>query len=313
MAQQQRNLTFGKVLSGLLTFLIISFFVSGFFQSYLAQTNYLDGNVAIIDITGPMTVQSVQNPLMGSQVTSSERILNEIDKVKTNNQITAVILNINSPGGSGVASEEIARALDSLNKTKVAVIREVGASAAYWVASATDHIIANPLSTVGSIGVYASYLDFAGFLDDHNITYNKLTSSPSKDIGSPFRELRDDERAFIENMLTDSHTYFMDYVAEKRDMTPRQIEEVNRSLFYNGMHAKRLNLVDALGGMEDATVYIEQKQNISVRSARFPRMQTGLFSALGSGFSKTFGYYVGQGIGDSMIAEKNSQAYAIKA
>ncbi len=309
---QQRNLTFGKVLSGLLTFLILSFFISGFFQSYLAQTNYLDGNVAIIDITGPMTVEAVENPLMGSQVTSSDRVLQQIEKVKTNNQIKAVILNINSPGGSGVASEEIARALDSLNKTKVAVIREVGASAAYWVASAADHIIANPLSTVGSIGVYASYLDFAGFLDDHNITYNKLTSSPSKDIGSPFRELRDNERAFIQNMLDQSHTYFMDYVAEKRDLNSYQIAEVNQSLFYNGMDAKELNLIDALGGMDDATTYLEENLNMTVRSARFPQLQGGLLSPF-TGFSTTFGYYVGQGIGDSFLAKQDNQAYAIKA
>lgn len=311
MAEKERKLSFGKVISGLFTFLIISFFLSGFLQTYLAQTNYLEGNVAIIDVTGPITVQAPQSPFATSQMASSERIMNQIDKARTNDQIKAVIFNINSPGGSGVASEEVSRALDSLNKTSVAVIREVGASAAYWIASGTNHIIANPLSAVGSIGVYASYLEFSGFLEDHNITYTKLTSQPSKDIGSPFRELRDDERVFIEDMLDQSHSYFMNYVAEHRGLSANQIREVNRSLFYNGLDAVDLNLVDSLGGMDDAVSYIENTLNISAQPARFPQLQGGLFSPFG-GFSQA-SYQIGRGIGDSMLSYSISDQNKIKA
>ena len=87
--------------------------------------------------------------------------------MEENKDIKAIVLEINSPGGSAVASDEIASAVKKSNKPTVAVIREAGASGGYWIASSTDHIIANRMSITGSIGVISSYLEFSGLIEKY--------------------------------------------------------------------------------------------------------------------------------------------------
>ena len=158
-------------------------------------------NVAVIPVEGELLVGSDSSTL-GASVASSDTILADIQKAEDDADIKAVIFRINSPGGSAVASDEIATAIKRMKKPSVAVIREVGASGAYWVASATDHVVANPMSITGSIGVIDSYLSFGRFLSDWNVTYNQLVAGDMKDVGTPYRELTPQERAFLQRSST---------------------------------------------------------------------------------------------------------------
>ena len=115
----------------------------------------LSGNVALIPIDG-VIVGDKDSDFLFESVTSSPEAVELIEKANKNPNIKAIILEINSPGGSAVASEEIANAIRKTNKTTVAWIREAGASGAYWVASATDYVVANRASITGSIVVIAS-------------------------------------------------------------------------------------------------------------------------------------------------------------
>ena len=156
-----------KIIIGLT---ILSFIISIFISLFIGNDfESLDGNVALIDITGTI-VAADDTDFLFEDVTSSDDIRKLIRRAAKNDKIKAIIFRINSPGGSAVASDEIASEIKKVNKTTVAWIREIGTSGAYWIASSTDHIVANRMSITGSIGVIASYLGFSGFLEEHNVT-----------------------------------------------------------------------------------------------------------------------------------------------
>src|SRR3989338_6818866 len=119
----------------------------------------------MLSILGFIAVGDEGSSSFFESATASSETIKFIEKADKNPSIKAIILEINSPGGSAVASEEIANAVKKTNKTTVAWIREIGTSGAYWIASSSDHIVASRMSVTGSIGVIASYLEFEGLVD----------------------------------------------------------------------------------------------------------------------------------------------------
>ncbi len=235
------------------------------------------GNVAVIPIEGPITLSGGGLLSPGA---SADLIEQEIDKAASDPMVDAVVFEINSPGGSAVASDEIVRKIRALNKTTVAVIRESGASGAYWIASATDHIIANPLSITGSIGVTWSYLSFQGLLSDYNITYNRIVTGPDKDIGSPYRNLTADERALLEQKVNTVLDYFVADVARNRNLSVAKVRSLANGTIFLGTEAKAEGLVDQLGTMDTAKAYLEKRLNESIEFSYYGQQQQGFLSWL---------------------------------
>src|SRR3989339_1922177 len=177
------------------------------------DTTSLGGNVALIPIEGEITGSRDTGLSFGGAVAASPDIIEMIEKADKNPGIKAIILEINSPGGSAVASQEIANAVRKTNKTTVAWVREIGTSGAYWIASSADHVVANRVSITGSIGVIASYLEFPGLLERYNVTYQRMVSGKYKDLGSPYREMTQEEKAIFQQSLDDIRDYFVGEVA----------------------------------------------------------------------------------------------------
>ena len=215
-----------------------------------------------------------------------------------------MIFMINSPGGSPVASDEIATAVKHTNKTTVAVIRDVGASGGYWVASATDHVIANPASITGSIGVRAEYLEFPHFLEEYNVTYRRLVAGKYKDIGSPFKEMTPEEQVLFQATLDELHGLFIQEVATNRNMSYDDIKKIATGLFFTGVQAKKLGLVDELGGKNEAVKYLEKKLNATVELKPYKKARPFL-DALTGGVSEQ-AYAMGRGIGDSLVMQREN-------
>ena len=143
---------------------VVSFIVAGIIGAFAMSSTIQytgQGNVAVIAVKGMITVDQLPGFAMDYTAASTE-IVSLIEEASENPRIEAIILDINSQGGSPVGSDEIAQAVKKTNKTTVSVIRELGASGAYWIASASDHVIANRMSITGSIGVVGSYLEFSG-------------------------------------------------------------------------------------------------------------------------------------------------------
>jgi protease-4 len=291
------------VVATVLFFLMIISFISAAIIGVFVATSESEtsGNVAHITISGPIMAESAGG-FMSPGVADSTEIVRLIQKADENPEVKAILFEINSPGGTAVASSEIAEAVSKTNKTTVAWIREAGASGAYWVASATDHIVANQMSITGSIGVVASYLEFSGFIHRYNVSYQRLVSGEYKDMGTPFRSLTTEEEKIMQSNLDDLRTIFVEEVAKNRKMKVEDVSNLADGRFFIGKTALKLGLVDELGGKEEAVKWIEKKENITAELAEYKKPKT-LAQLLTEVFSDQ-SYYVGQGIGKSLLDTK---------
>ena len=260
------------------------------------------GNVALIPIKGVILTETVSSPFGGSGDTSSSDVVESIEKADKNPSIKAIVFEINSPGGSGVASDEIASAIKRSSKPTVSYVREVGASGAYWVASATDRIFVNRMSIVGSIGVIASYLEFSGFMQEYNITYERFVAGKYKDFGSPFRKPTNDERDLFQIQLDSMHDIFINEVATNRNMSQEKVRELATGFFFTGEQGINLGLVDEIGGKEEVKTYLEKELNMTIQFVEYKRKRTllDLFGEMSS--QGTFA--MGKGIGTALVERK---------
>lgn len=265
------------------------------------------GDVAHIKIEGLITTTAQTDFFAQETGASSDTLVAQIERAQNDNSIKGIIFEINSPGGSGVASDEIATAIRNLDKPTVSYIREVGASGAYWIASSTDHILANKLSTVGSIGVIASYLEFSGLLDKYNISYQRFVAGDTKDFGSPFREPTAQERAQFQNQLDELHEIFIAEVAKGRDLDVEYVKTLADGSFVTGNSARELQLIDDFGGYNEAVVYMENILGTEVSVVQY-RQPKGFLQSLSGYMARNF-HLIGQGIGSSLIPEQRAIIY----
>jgi protease-4 len=299
-------LKISTVIGGLVSAFVMIFFVLLLFGVFPSpSSNGLgDGNVAVLPIEG-VIMTSGSGGFSGGVVTST-KIVSLIQEFDEDEDIDALILEINSPGGSPVASDEIGQAIKKFSKPVVALIREVGASGGYWIASASDHIIANRMSVTGSIGVLGSGFGVEGLLDDYNVTYRRLVSGKYKDLGTPFKEMTSEEEKLLQQLLDSIHEEFIIEVSTNRNMSTEDVRELAHGFVFLGAEAKRNGLIDQLGGEDEAKAYMETELNQSVELAYYKRAP-GLFDLFGGVISENF-YSMGQGIGDSFKVEESLPA-----
>lgn len=264
-------------------------------------------NVAVIPVTGIILTEGSGSLFLGG-VTSSKDIVRFIEKADQDCDIDAIVLEVNSPGGSPVASKEVVNALKRSKKPSYALIRELGTSAAYWISSAVNKkIVANELSIVGNVGVISSYLEFSGLLSDYNVTYNRLVAGEHKDVGDPFRPLTGKEKEMLQDQLKDVHEYYLGDILENRKITnDENIEEIKTAMFFIGIKSKELGLVDELGDKKTLENIIKKDFNAKhIRYKVFVKKSswTDLFSK--AMFEGSF--YIGQGIGKEILSTNNMQ------
>jgi protease IV len=317
---QEKKTSFGKWIFIIIIILLLAFtsmIIAGILGIVLGlsserqgtwTTKQSSGNVALIKINGIILTEKSQE-LFGSRDVSSADIMDLLNNIKNDRTIEAVIFEINSPGGSGVASDEISRAIKSLEKPTVSYIREVGASGGYWVASSTDHIIANRLSFVGSIGVVGSYLEFSGLLEDFNITYQRFVGGEYKDFGTPFRKPGEGESAMFQEQINQVHDIFIQEIMQNRNMSEEKVRELAHGMIFTGIQAKELGLIDDFGGKEEAIAYVETQLNKSINIIEY-RKKVSFFDAL-MGVWSGRSYSIGRGIGDSIIKGSNERKIII--
>jgi len=166
--------------------------------------------------------------------------------------IDGIIIEINSPGGTPVASERIAERLFNSSLPVVAVVGDVAASGGYLVASAADHIVASPMSDVGSIGVNMSYVENSKQNEEEGLTYVQLTSAEFKDAGSPERAITEEERALFQADLDIVHDAFVSLVAKYRNLDVATVDALANGASMPGSRALESKLIDSLGGFAEA-------------------------------------------------------------
>jgi len=302
MAESSKLWIFGIII--VIVLLIISMFLAGLITLFIggAETGPIGGSVAIIPVKGAIVADSAGG-IFGIQEAVSTDIVEMIEKADKNQLIQAIVFEINSPGGSAVASEEIVNAISKTEKPTVAWVREVGASGGYWVASAADHIVASRMSIVGSIGVVSSYLEFEGLMEKYGVKYRRLVAGEYKDIGSPFKEMTNEENKLLQKRLDEMHYYFIDSIVKNRNLADNEKQEISKASIYTGTEALQLGLIDEIGSLDEVTAYLERERNIKAEYTEYVKKRTFLES-LGQVFS-SFSFNVGKGIGEGMFNTEN--------
>lgn len=284
--------------------IILLFFISFIFSGCLLlfSDEVKTGNVAVIPIDG-VIVTSSDDGIFSSSVTTSSWAIKQLKDAEENTEIDAIVLKINSPGGTPVASADIANYIKKTNKPTVAWVQDGALSGAYWIASGTDHIISHQLSLVGSIGVIGSYLDFSELLDDYNVTYTRLVAGKYKDIGSPFKKMTFDEKMFYQSQLDRMHSYFIEEVAINRNMSIDDVTKLSDGLFYVGLDAVDLGLVDELGSEMEVISYLNSK-GIENVEFRYYNKKSSFFDSLTSMFSNV-GFSMGRGMTSNLESQSS--------
>ncbi len=258
------------------------------------------GNVARIAINGPITADG--SSLLGRSTASSATIVGFIEEADKNLRVKVILLEINSPGGSAVASDEIAAAVKQAEKPVIALIREVGASGGYWIASAADHVIANRMSITGSIGVLSSYLEFSGLMDEYGVQYERLVAGEYKDVGSPFRSLKDEERQLLQHKLNRIHDFFIEEVAANRKLSEAAVRQIATGEFFLGAEALELGLVDELGDKNTAEEYIQRVYGLEKINYVAYQEKASLLELFAGVFSPLF-FNIGEGFASIIIQQ----------
>ncbi len=185
-------------------------------------------------------------------ITTPESVENFISSVEKEEGIKGILLEINSPGGTPVASERIAERLRASTLPIVGLIGDTGASGGYMIAAATDYLIASPMSDVGSIGVNMSYVEESIKNEEEGLTYVQLTTGKYKDIGSPNRPITEEEKALLQADLDVVHNYFIDLISKYRELDREAVAKLADGSSMPGQKALDNNLIDELGGRQTA-------------------------------------------------------------
>ena len=181
-----------------------------------------------------------------------------IQSVRNDEDVKAVVLRVNSPGGAVLAAEKIKRELDLLQKEKtvIASYGDYAASGGYWISAAADKIFADPLTLTGSIGVFGMIPDLSGTLKDvAHVNVVSITSNKHGDMYSLMRPFDQAEHEFMQTQIEGVYTKFTNLVAEGRGLTVDAVDEVGQGRVWTGADAIGIHLVDEIGTLEDAIHY----------------------------------------------------------
>lgn len=228
------------------------FIVIIFLDAWYKLDNVSDGtcNVAVMPIEGVILPFSSYDEY--SLITTPGMVRDFITQAESDPFIEAIMLDINSPGGAPVASEQIAEYVRMSSLPSVSLIGDIGASGGYLIAASADTIISSPMSDVGSIGVTMSYLENSKKNEEEGLTYVQLSSGKFKDAGSPEKSLTDEEREMFERDIRIVHEEFVKRVASYRNKSVEEIEKLADGSALPGVKALEAGLVDHLGNRQTA-------------------------------------------------------------
>ncbi len=216
------------------------------------------GSIAIIPIKGMITSEESAFGLMAA----STVLIKDIEEAENKRKIKAVIFEINSPGGTPFASKEIATCIENMDKPAIAWVREYAASGAYWIASACDEIVADELSTVGSIGAMSIRPDIGELMKKFGIEVETLRTGIYKGLGLPYEKPTEEERELMKKELDEIQDNFLNAVAKNRKLDDAKMKELSTAKVYLGREAKEMGLIDHLGGKELAIRIAKERSGI---------------------------------------------------
>ncbi len=234
----------------------------GDFSYFLPFNN----RIAIIDIDGEIVQgSSGSNFLFGGKSLGSETIVKQLSQAMNDDQVKAIILRINSPGGSAIASDQIYQKVMKVKekgKLVVASLGNLAASGGYYIASAADVIIGNSGTLAGSIGVIGMFPSYEKFNQIFGIDYTQIKSGAYLDMFDTHRTPKPEELKMVEDLMSETYDQFIDAVAKGRGKKPEEIRKIAGGQVYSGKQAMELGLIDKLGTYSDAIQEVIDRKHL---------------------------------------------------
>jgi protease-4 len=228
----------------LITFLVVLFFLglSGVVLGLLGKGRLFGPGerVGVVEIKGILT--------------NSRRIIKQLDRYRDDRSVKAIVLRINSPGGAVGPAQEILREVEKVRAKKkiVASLGTVAASGAYYIASGANLIMANRGTATGSIGVIMQFTNVEGLTKKLGLDFYSLKAGRYKDVGSPFRPMTPEDKAYLQGLIDNIYQQFLRDVAHNRKIPLAKLKTLAEGKIYSGEEAKKIGLVDAFGNLPDA-------------------------------------------------------------
>lgn len=211
--------------------------------------------IAVYYAFGDIVDSETASSLTSSQSIVATEVCKDLEELMNDDDIKAVVLRVNSPGGSAYASEQIWRAVQNLKAKKPVVVSMGGyaASGGYYISCGANYIYSEPTTITGSIGIFGMFPDFSGLLTDKlGVKFDQVKTNKHADFGTMSRPFNAEEMALLEQYIGRGYELFRSRVAEGRKMSIDQVEEIAQGRVWLGNDALKIKLVDGIGSLDDA-------------------------------------------------------------
>ncbi|RQG98004.1 signal peptide peptidase SppA [Natrarchaeobius chitinivorans] len=251
-------------------------------------------DVAEVAVEGPITRDGGGRFPSSPGSTPADDIVEQIDRAEEDDNVRALLLKLNTPGGEVVPSDDIRLAAERFDGPTVAYATDVCASGGYWIASGCDELWAREGSIVGSIGVIGSRVNASELAEKVGLSYERLAAGEYKDAGTPLKELEEDEREYLQGVIDDYYETFVERVSDGRDLEPEFVRETEARI-YLGDSAHELGLVDELGTRRDIEDELADRLGTDDVAVEEFEPQRPLMARVGAG-ARGIAYAFGAGI-----------------
>ncbi|RJS60014.1 signal peptide peptidase SppA [Bacillus sp. PK3_68] len=236
------------------------------FTEQVEQEGNAAKKIAVLPVEGVIQDTGAAESLFSSPGYNHRQFMKKLDKVQEDDTVKAVILQVNSPGGGVVESAQIReKILEIKEKTKKPFYVSMGSMAAsggYYISAPADKIYASPETLTGSLGVIMQSVNYSKLAQKYGVDFVTIKSGPHKDIMSPTREMTEEERKILQSMINNSYEGFVHVIASGRGMSKEQVKKIADGRIYDGRQAKKLNLIDDFGYLEDTIDALKQDKNL---------------------------------------------------
>ncbi|MBM7096430.1 MULTISPECIES: signal peptide peptidase SppA [Alteribacter] len=245
-----------------------------------------NGKIVVMHLNGVIQSSYDAPSLFESATYNHNRFLKQLDAAANDGSVDGIIISVNTPGGGVMESDQIHDKIveiqEEYGKEIYISMQSMAASGGYYIAAPAAQVYAHPQTITGSIGVIMQSLNVAELAEDLGIQSEVIKSGPYKDIMSATREMTDDERQILQDLIDESYERFVDIISEGRDMPRDQVEELADGRIYSGNQAYEADLVDGLGDLDDVIEAFREdigKGDIDVVEYRQPLGFPSLFGA----------------------------------
>ncbi|MDN7227103.1 signal peptide peptidase SppA [Planococcus sp. N064] len=269
----------------------------------IVEDGDFDKRIAVLNVEGTIQDTGEAASLLGGTGYNHDLFMEQLEQVKNDDSIKAVMLKVNSPGGGVVESaqihDKITEIQEETKKPFYVSMGAVAASGGYYISAPADKIFVNRETMTGSLGVIMQTVNYGELAKKYGVDFVTIKSGPFKDIGSPTREMTADEQALLQDMLDDSYEAFVDVIEDGRGMSEEQVKKVADGRIMNGRQAVEAKLADDFGFEEDVLAAL--RTDYDLKGAQV--IEYGADQGIGSLFSMKLGSLFGNDMESKLIAK----------